>query len=363
MACQSKGSEPFTRLFQFGTTALSLNIEDINNISVIDSFNPGSLNGNAAWYSPGPTAIDRTAELIPYCIVAVNIGLWLVDISDPTDLSVTDSLTSQDNKLANASSMILDVGNSNAYLAMKEMNRFSRYNYSDPTDLTFTDTHLNPLGSANKVTSLSADFEDASTFYASGNNVHREEPVFGNSYPYGIGNTISIANTDPYISSGTGFSDHTRFDPVTKIIYGLDYANDSMWAVDVSANTASNAGIVLADSIRDTTNIASPVTCDIDLTNRLFFTYSRFGYVSAIDFTDPTNLVLKDTLLHADFVGGNNQSKTIRCDPVRQLLFLTGPNQSRKIKVIDYSDPTSLDYVVSFTTPSADGNGHKIELS
>lgn len=133
----------------------------------------------------------------------------------------------------------------------------------------------------------------------------------------------------------------TASTPTASFQYAAIFGTNTIEVSDVSDIN----NITAVDSLSSTAlSIVFPVSFDIDRDRSLLFVGDPLdNCISCVDLSDPTSLVVRDTLTSEPklrFVKG------VACSPSRQLIFAaTGTNPAsgqRSISGIDYSDPDNL---------------------
>ena len=377
------GSEPFDYLVQVAQSyGRTLDISDVDNISIEDSWYVAGSN----WYQPGCTAVDREKGLLFVVNGTVQNKLTVLDISDPTDVTILSYNSQTSSSFTNSNGIVINPTTQRIYiLSSSTYRKLTSYQYSDAGVITYKSQYN--FGSTVTPGGIAIDTEDDRLYVAAkhssataGLGRHYEFDISTPDTFTSIGSPSSntFADTDPIRSTSSshlaGYESRSEFDMDTKILYGSRPNSNKVTAVDVSTNGIySNENMTLRDTV-DASPYMSTKAATMDFNDKLYFVVSNLR-VSCIDVSDPDNLTLTDTL--ENLKAGRNTSTVmygLKVDPARKLLFQASRFNSHtingatvyRLNIIDYSDPTDLTLAATFDTPyvapQQGEHGYRLEL-
>jgi hypothetical protein len=331
-----------------GTTLLN----DLDDASQVGYFYTTNFTNNTYASADMYTAVDDTNRV--FMVTNANADrLAVADWSVDTNIVSTDSVTNTTN-LDTVYQVAVDPSKEFAYTANSSstaLNRgVSRYDYSDPTNLT-----------------LKWVFQRSFAVYGLTVNPSRELLYFVSSsglYTYDISPTGTNAMTEvDYLSVGstTNYVHGTYLDIANDILYMVASNSDSLLAFDVSTATAA----VLLDTYSGVGfgNVMDyPVSVNVDVAAGIAFVETRYGKLNSFDVSDPSNLTLLDTYTG---VGYSNTTfkRSIAIDPGAKRVYCAyGTSFGAGVKVIEYSNPSNLTLETTIDHSSSAYKGAKVHL-
>lgn len=376
------GDSPFDYLVQVAQNyGRTLDISDVDNISIEDNWYVAGSN----WYQPGCTAVDREKGLLFVVNGTVTNKLTVLDISDPTDVTVLSYNSQTSGSFTNSNGIVINPTTQRIYiLSSSTVRKLTSYQYSDAGVITYKSQYS--FGTSTTPGGIAIDTEDDRLYVVAkhssataGLGRHYELDISTPDTFTNIGSPASntFADTDPIRSTSSnyisGYESRSEFDMDTKILYGSRPNSREVTAVDVSTNgSLSSQNMTLRDSVDS--GVYTNKDATMDFNDKLYFSVDQFR-VSCIDVSDPDNLTVTDTL--QNLKAGRNSSTVrygLKADPARKLLFQASRFNSHSINgatvyrlnIIDYSDPTDLTLAATFDTPFVSPqqgeHGYRLEL-
>ena len=332
-----------------GTTLLN----DLDDASQIDYFYTSAFTNNTYASADMYTAVDDTNKVFMVTNASFD-RLAVADWSDDTNIVATDLVTNTTN-LDTVYQVAVDPSKEFAYTANSSStssNRgVSRYDYSDPTNLT-----------------LKWFFQRSTAVYGLTVNPSRELLYCVSSaglLTYDIsptGTNVMVFKDFLYVGSTTNYVHGTYLDIANDILYVVASNSDSLLAFDVSTATAA----VLLDTYSGVGfgNVMDyPVSVNVDVAAGIAFVETRYGKLNSFDVSDPSNLTLLDTYTG---VGYNNTSskRSIAIDPGAKRVYCAyGTSFSPSgVKVIEYSNPSNLTLEATIDHSGSAYKGAKVHL-
>jgi hypothetical protein len=326
-----------------GTTLLN----DLDDATEIDYFLNSSFVPNSYGSAQHWAVVDDTNKVF-FVVNHTGDRLSCADWSDDTNIVVAD-IEVDINYLDSARYIDVDPLKEYAYIYCQSIyanvKGISRYDYSDPTNLTAL-----------------WNFNISPSLYGVQVNPTRELLyTFSQNtlYTYDISPTGSNSPIlKDSLSFTTSFMWGSFLDTTNDILYAVS-SNDKLFAFDVSSSTAA----VLLDTLIDNTNLDYAVSVEVDVDAEIAFVSTRYGKISSIDVSDPSNLTLLDTYTG---VGSSNsvtdQSMAIDAGAKRVYHSYGASFAPAGVKVIEYSDPSNLTLETTIDHASFAYRGTKVHL-
>lgn len=374
------GDSPFDYLVQVAQNyGRTLDISDVDNISIEDNWYVAGSN----WYQPGCTAVDREKGLLFVVNGIVQNKLTVLDISDPTDVTILSYNSQTSSSFTNSNGIVINPTTQRIYVCGYGY-KVTSYQYSDAGAITYKSQKSH--GSSVQIGGIAIDTEDDRLYVVA--KLSSATAGLGRHYEYDIStpdtftsigspNNNTFADTDPTRSTSTSYlqayESRSEFDMDTKILYGSRPNSREVTAVDVSTNgSLSSQNMTLRDSVDS--GVYTNKAATMDFNDKLYFSVEQ-SRVSCVDVSDPDNLTVTDTLTgilasrHSSFIRYG-----LKVDPARKLLFQASRFNSHtingatvyRLNIIDYSDPTDLTLAATFDTPfvapQQGEHGYRLEL-
>jgi len=343
----TSGSD-FTKLLtvagQGGTTLLN----DLDDASEIDYFFNSNFSASTYGGANLYAKVDDTNKV--FLVTNQNADrLSIADWSDDTNIVYADHIVDS-TRLDRAFNVAIDPIKEFAYttsFGVTTNRQICRYDYSDPTNLTFK---WGLLDSSAKY-GLTVNPTRELLYYFSGTNF----------YTYDIsptGTNVMVFKDFLYMAALPNYVQDTFLDIDNDILYAATN-QDRLLAIDVSTDTAA----VLLDDLQDNTNLdmASAVSVDVDA--GIAFVITRYGKISSIDVSDPSSLVLLDTYSGVGY-SNDTTKRSMAIDAGAKRVYTSyGTSFSPAgVKVIDYSDPSNLTLETTIDHTSNSYKGAKVHL-
>jgi len=332
-----------------GTTLLN----DLDDASQIDYFYTSAFAANTYASADMHTAVDDTNKV--FMVTNANADrLAVADWSDDTNI-VSTALVTNTTNLDRIYQVAVDPSKEFAYTANSSSNSsnngVSRYDYSDPTNLT-----------------LKWVFQRSTVVYGLTVNPSRELLYCVSSsglLTYDIsptGTNVMVFKDFLYVGGATNYIQGTYLDIANDILYMVAANSDSLLAFDVSTDTAA----VLLDTYSGsgTGNVMdNPVSVNVDVAAGIAFVETRYGKLNSFDVSDPSNLTLLDTYTGVGY-NNNSSKRSIAIDPGAKRVYCAyGTSFSPAgVKVIEYSNPSNLTLEATIDHSSNAYKGAKVHL-
>ena len=332
-----------------GTTLLN----DLDDASQIDYFYETFFASNTYGSADMYTAVDDTNKVFMVTRASAD-RLAVADWSDDTNIVRTDIVTNTTN-LDTVYQVAVDPSKEFAYTINSPSNQVnrgvSRYDYSDPTDLT-----------------LKWFFQRSTTMYGLTVNPSRELLYFVSGtglYTYDISPTGTNAMTqEDFLSVGSTiyYVQGTYLDIANNILYAVANNSDSLLAFDVSTATAA----VLLDTYSGSglgNAMDNPSSVNVDVAAGIAFVETRYGKLNSFDVSDPSNITLLDTYVGVGY-NNNTTKRSVAIDPGAKRVYCAyGTSFSPSgVKVIEYSDPSNLTLEATIDHSGSAYKGAKVHL-
>jgi len=308
-------SGQFTKGLVMGAQdATTVNVADVDNISVVDNVASTSLNISYA------SSVDSTRDLGFFCNILVD-ELTCVDFSDIGNVSIADSLVDSD-KFDFTRGVAADPTTEIVYVSGSSPNYFNAVDYSDPTSLSITSSLSTTYGGDLIVVDTARD----TAFMKAGARLTS----------INIANPASMSERTTLTSaSNMNTAGGLAIDTTNNLVFTGHYGNDKVAVI----NTSNVASLSVISSLSDSTNLNQPTVLATDVSKKLLFCLC-VDSLSVVDYSNTSSMSITDTVSEANLGAGNSRSLAV--DPVRELVFAKARSEDFTVYVYDYSDPTSL---------------------
>ena len=340
----------FTKLLTIAGSGGTTLLNDLDDASQIDYFNNSAFGfnvgaGGANMY----TAVDDTNKV--FMVTNRNADrLAIADWSDDTDIVVADTVIDAA-KLDQVTGVAVDPSKEFAYTANASGTSANkghcRYDYSDPTNVTLKWF----LQYFNTTYGLTVNPTRELLYYFTNSAVRTFDisPTGTNAMVFK--DNLNLGSVAQYVQD-------TFLDTANDILYAVTN-NDRIMAIDVSTDTAA----VLLDSLVDNTNLDQAYAVEVDVDAEIAFVSTRYGKISSIDISDPSNLALLDTYTGVGF-SNDTLRKSMAIDAGAKRVYNSYGNSFSPagVKVIEYSDPSNLTLEATIDHSSLAYQGAKVHL-
>jgi hypothetical protein len=309
-------SGQFTKGLVMGTNdALTINVADIDNLSLVDE-----ISGDSRLSIAYASSVDSTRDLGFFSNTSSD-EMTCVDFSDIANISVADSIVDSD-KFDFTRGVAADPATEIVYVSGNTPNYFNAVDYSDPTNLSITSS-LSTTYNGDKIV---VDTARDTAFMKAG----------GRLTSINIANPASMSERTTLISStNMNTAGGLAIDTTNNLVFTGQYANDKVAVI----NTSNVASLSVISSLSDSTNLNQPTVLATDPSKELLFCLC-LDSLSVVDYSNTSSMSITDTISEVNLGGGSSRSLAV--DPVRELVFAKARSENKTVFVYDYSDPTNL---------------------
>lgn len=308
-------SGQFTKgLVMGGSDATTVNVADVDNMSLVDNVASSSLSNAYAG------SVDSTRDLGFFCNLSSD-EIICVDFSDISNVSIADSIVDSD-KFDFTRGAAADPATEIVYVSGNSPNYFNAVDYSDPTALSITSS-LSTTYNGDKIV---VDTDRDTAFMKAG----------GRLTSINISNPASMSERTTLISStDMNTAGGLAIDTTNDLVFTGHYGNDKVAVID----TSNVASLSVISSLSDITNLEQPTELATYTSRKLLFCLC-VDSLSVVDYSNTSSMSITDTISETNLGAGSSRSLAV--DPVRELVFAKARSEDYTVYVYDYSDPTSL---------------------
>ena len=309
-------SGQFTKGLVMGTNdALTINVADIDNLSLVDE-----ISGDSRLSIAYASSVDSTRDLGFFSNTSSD-EMTCVDFSDIANISVADSIVDSD-KFDFTRGVAADPATEIVYVSGNTPNYFNAVDYSDPTNLSITSS----LSTTYNGDLIVVDTARDTAFMKAG----------GRLTSINIANPASMSERTTLASSADmAQAGGLAIDTTNDLVFTGHYANDKVSVI----NTSNVASLSVISSLSDSTNLNQPTVLATDPSKELLFCLC-LDSLSVVDYSNTSSMSITDTISEVNLGGGSSRSLAV--DPVRELVFAKARSENKTVFVYDYSDPTNL---------------------